>query len=277
MPELPEVEIAARNLRRWAEGRRVEAAQADPAARRLFRPGSASGFVRAVAGRTVQSVRRTGKHLLVTLSGEPPLGIASHLGMTGKWVRRAPGEPPPSHSRARLLLEDGAVLHYRDPRLFGRLRLVPGARFAEVPEVAALGPDPLEAGVDPERLAAALSRTRRPVKVAMLDQRLLPGVGNIQASEALFRARLDPRRRASSLSRAEVRRLADAVLASVKEAIAREDGPEVAYVEEAGAENPFAVYARDGERCPRCRRSRIRRIVQAQRSTFYCPRCQRSR
>jgi formamidopyrimidine-DNA glycosylase len=197
--------------------------------------------------------------------------------MTGKWVRRAPGEPPPSHSRARLLIEDGVVLHYRDPRLFGRLRLVPGALFAGVPEVAALGPDPLEAGVDPDRLAAALAGTRRPVKVAMLDQRLLPGVGNIYASEALFRARLDPRRRASSLSRAEVRRLADAVMASVKEAIAREDGPEVAYVEEAGAENPFAVYARDGERCPRCRRSRIRRVVQAQRSTFYCPRCQRSR
>jgi formamidopyrimidine-DNA glycosylase len=277
MPELPEVEIAARNLRRWAEGRRVEAAQADPAARRLFRPGSASRFVRSVAGRTVLSVRRVGKQLLVTLSGDPPLGVVSHLGMTGKWVRRAPGEPPPSHSRARLLIEDGAVLHYRDPRLFGRLRLVPGARFADVPEVAALGPDPLEAGVDPDRLAAALSRTRRPVKVAMLDQRLLPGVGNIQASEALFRARLDPRRRASSLSRAEVRRLADAVMASVKEAIAREDGPEVVYVEEPGAENPFAVYARDGERCPRCRRSRIRRVVQAQRSTFYCPRCQRSR
>jgi formamidopyrimidine-DNA glycosylase len=277
MPELPEVEIAARNLRRWAEGRRVEAVEADPAARRLFRPGSAAGFVRGLAGRSVESVRRVGKQLLVTLSGTPPLGVVSHLGMTGKWVRREPGDPLPSHSRARLLLEDGAVLHYRDPRLFGRLRLVPGARFEEVPEVAALGPDPLEEGVDPDRLAAALSRTRRPVKVAMLDQRLLPGVGNIQASEALFRARLDPRRRASSLSRAEVRRLAGAVMASVKEAIAREDGPEVAYVEEPGAENPFAVYARDGERCPRCRRSRIRRVVQAQRSTFYCPRCQRSR
>jgi formamidopyrimidine-DNA glycosylase len=277
MPELPEVEIAARNLRRWAEGRRVESAQADPAARRLFRPGSAAGFVREVAGRSVESVHRIGKQLLVTLSGNPPLGVVSHLGMTGKWVRRGPGDPPPSHSRARLFLEDGAVLHYRDPRLFGRLRLVPGARFAEVPEVAALGPDPLQAGVDPGRLAAAFARTRRPVKVAMLDQRLLPGVGNIQASEALFRARVDPRRRASFLSRAEVRRLAGAVVASVKEAIAREDGPEVAYVEEPGAENPFAVYARDGERCPRCRRSRIHRIVQAQRSTFYCPRCQRSR
>jgi formamidopyrimidine-DNA glycosylase len=277
MPELPEVEIAARNLRRWAEGRRVDAVQAEPAARRLFRPGTAAGFVREVAGRSVESVRRVGKQLLVTLSGDPPLGVVSHLGMTGKWVRRVPGDPSPPHSRARLFLEGGAVLHYRDPRLFGRLRLVPGARFADVPEVAALGPDPLEAGVDPGRLAAAFARTRRPVKVAMLDQRLLPGVGNIQASEALFRARIDPRRRASSLGRAEVRRLAAAVVASVEEAIAREEGPEVSYVEEPGAENPFAVYAREGERCPRCRRSRIRRIVQAQRSTFYCPRCQRSR
>ncbi len=276
MPELPEVEIAARNLRRWAGGRRIEAAEAEPAARRLFRPASARSFAAAIAGARVAGVGRRGKQILVTLEAAGgPLGLVSHLGMTGKWVCRAGGEPGPSHSRARLRLEDGTVLHYRDPRLFGRLRLVPGARFEEVPEVAALGPDPLLDGVDPERLRARLARTGRPVKVALLDQGLLAGVGNIQASESLFRARLDPRRRARSLSRTEVRRLARAVEASVREAIRRQEGPEIAYVEEPGAENPFRVYGRGGERCPRCRGGRIRRTVQAQRSTYFCPRCQR--
>jgi formamidopyrimidine-DNA glycosylase len=151
---------------------------------------------------------------------------------------------------------------------------VPGARFDEVPEIAALGPDPLDEGIDAERLAAALARTRLPVKVKLLDQRLLPGVGNIHAAEACFRARIDPRRRSQSLSRAEVRRLAVAVLASFRMTLDAEQGPEIAYVEE-GGENPFLVYDRKGERCPRCRRAGLRRIVQAQRSTFFCPRCQR--
>jgi formamidopyrimidine-DNA glycosylase len=151
---------------------------------------------------------------------------------------------------------------------------VPGARFEEVPEVAELGPDPLEQGVDTARLAALFARRRGPLKVTLMDQAILPGVGNILASEVCFRARLDPRRRASTLGAEELERVAAAVLDAVRDAIARQEGPEIAYVEE-GGENPFLVYAREGERCPRCRRAEIRRLVQAQRSTFYCPRCQR--
>lgn len=280
MPELPEVEIAARNLRAWALGRRLVAVEVDGKARRLLRPTSAAVFARSARGRAVESVRRLGKHLLIGLSpptrgpGEGSLGLLSHLGMTGKWLRRQRGAEPPSHSRVRLLLDDGATLHYRDTRLFGRLRLVPGARFGEVAELKALGPDPLEQGIDRGRLARLLARSRRPIKVALLDQRLLPGVGNIHASEGLFRARIDPRRRASSLSPAEVRALARGILASFRRALAAEEGPEVVYVEE-GGDNPFLVYAREGERCPRCRRGILRRIAQAQRATFYCPRCQR--
>jgi len=281
MPELPEVEHAARCLRAWAEGRCIEAVETDPRARRIFRPHARAALARALSGRRVESVRRIGKHLLVALGpqrGPEPhalewLGLLSHLGMTGKWLRRGPGEPAPSHSRARLRLDDGAVLHYRDPRLFGRLRLVAGARFEEVRELRALGPDPLAEGIDTRRLGLLLSRTRRPVKVALLDQRILPGVGNIHAAEACFRARLDPRRRASSLSPAEVKALAAGVRASLRAAVAELQGPEITYVEEGGL-NPFLVYAREGERCPRCKRAVLRRIVQAQRSTFFCPRCQ---
>jgi formamidopyrimidine-DNA glycosylase len=276
MPELPEVEIAARNLRAWTRGRTLARLEADPKARYVFRPSTPRALARALEGARFGEIRRVGKQLLVSMerAGEP-VGLLAHLGMTGKWLLRRAEDPRPRFSRARLALDDGSVLHFSDLRLFGRLRAVPGARFDEVPEVAALGPDPLEAGIDPGRLHDALARSRLPVKVRIMDQAILPGVGNIQASEALFRARIDPRRKGASLSAKEAAALAKAVLESVNESIAREEGPEISYVEEPGAENPFLVYAREGEACPRCRRAKIARVVQAQRSTFFCPRCQK--
>ncbi len=275
MPELPEVEIAARNLRAWTAGRRIARVEAAPRTARIFRPSRPAAFARALEGARFAAVGRRGKQLLLALERDgEPVGLLAHLGMTGKWLRRATDDPPPRFSRARLVLDDGTVLHFSDLRLFGRLRVVPGARFDEVPEVAALGPDPFAAGIDPAALGEALRRSRLPVKVRLLDQRVVAGVGNIYASEALFRARIDPRRKGSSLSPAEVRRLSGTVLEAMREGIARQESPEITYVEE-GGENPFLVYAREGERCPRCRRGTIRRIVQAQRSTFFCPRCQR--
>jgi formamidopyrimidine-DNA glycosylase len=275
VPELPEVEIAARNLRAWTRGRTIVSAEVAPAARYVFRPSTPAAFARAVAGARIGEIRRVGKHLLVALEKDgAPLGVLAHLGMTGKWLRRAEGDPPTRFSRARLHLDDGGVLHFDDLRLFGRLRIVPGARFDEVPEVAALGRDPLEHGLDAAALGEALARSRLPVKVRIMDQAVLAGVGNIYASEACFRAKIDPRRKGPSLSRAEVTRLARAIVAAMKDGIARQEGPEITYVEE-GGENPFRVYGKEGERCPRCRKATIRRVVQAQRSTFFCPSCQR--
>jgi len=275
MPELPEVEIATRNLRAWATGRTLVSLEASRGTAYVFRPAGAARLARALEGATFRSFERRGKQMLARLEREgEPVGLLAHLGMTGKWLRRRAGEPVPRFSRARLALDDGHVLHLVDLRLFGRLRAVPGARFDEVAELAALGPDPLVDGIDVERLGAALRRSRLPVKVRMMDQAILPGVGNIMAGEACFRARIDPRRRGSSLGSAEVTRLAGSVVDAMKDAIAREQGPEIAYVEE-GGENPFLVYDRAGQRCPRCRRGRIARLVQAGRSTYRCPRCQR--
>jgi formamidopyrimidine-DNA glycosylase len=274
VPELPEVEYAARTLRRAALGRRIVAAAAPSAGRRLFRPGTPAAVVRALAGARLAAVERRGKHLLLTLEARRgPLGLLSHLGMTGRWLARDAAAPAAPHARLTLRLQGGRALDYDDPRLFGRLRLVPGARFDAVPELAALGPDPLHDGVEAAWLEAALGRTRRPVKVALLDQRLLAGLGNIHAAEACWRARLDPRRRADRLGPARARALAAAIRASLRHALAAMEGPELVYVE-AGGPNPFRVYAREGERCPRCRAA-IRRTVQAQRSTFWCPGCQR--
>jgi formamidopyrimidine-DNA glycosylase len=278
MPELPEVEVAARNLRRWTAGRTVRRAEADPT--RVVRPAGPRALA-ALVGTRARVVERVGKHLLLTLArGERAVGLWSHLGMTGKWQRRARAAPPPRFSRARLTLDDGSVLHYCDMRLFGRLRVVPDARFGDVPELAALGPDPLRDGVDAARLHKRLARVRLPIKVALLDQTVLAGVGNIQASEALFRARLDPRRPASSLSRPELGRLARAILASIRYTLARfaDEGADagdgaIVYVEEDRDANPFKVYGRAGAPCPR-RNGTIRRIVQGGRSTFFCDGCQ---
>jgi formamidopyrimidine-DNA glycosylase len=285
MPELPEVEVAARNLRRWAVGRRVRGCTPDPRARRIFRPEGPRALAR-LAGARFERVDRRGKNLLVTLATrEGPLGLWSHLGMTGKWLRRRNADPAPRFSRLDIALDDGTRLHYSDLRLFGRVRLVGGARFDALPDIQALGPDPLADGIDVPALHARLSRLKVPIKVALLDQRLLPGVGNIQASEGLFRARIDPRRPARSLSRAEVGRLARGLLASIeftleefaRSGAGRGDG-DITYVEEEPTRNPFLVYGRAGAPCPRSgKHGHIERIVQAQRATFFCPGCQNSR
>ena len=278
MPELPEVEFARRCWQQWADGRTVLAVTAQ--ASRVLRPRSPRALQALKGARFFQFDRR-GKNLLLSARREEALlGLWSHLGMTGKWVRRARATEPPRFARARLDLDDGHSLFYCDMRLFGRLQLVPEARFDQLPELRALGPDPLVDGIDVERLFAKLQATRLPVKVALLDQRVLAGVGNIQASEGLHRAGLDPRRPARRLDRAEVRRLAAGIrrsLAATLKQFQREasDGADIAYVEEPGTANPFAVYDRAGERCRRCRKGTVARIVQAGRSTFFCPHCQR--
>jgi formamidopyrimidine-DNA glycosylase len=304
MPELPEVEVAARNLRRWTAGRRIRAVQAGSGGKRIFRPASPSALA-GLRGLTFRDLRRVGKNLLITLEGrDGPVGLWSHLGMTGKWLHRAAGAPEPRAARLALELDDGSRVYYVDPRMFGRVRLVPGARFDDLPEVAALGPDPLVDGIDPAALHRRLARIKAPIKVAILDQTLLPGVGNIQASEGLFRAGIDPRRPALSLSRAEVGRLARGLLASIRFTLSTfardgfdEGDADISYVEERQIENPFLVYGRAGEPCPRCKKKErasragarkipaktgqktdpstvITRIVQAQRATFFCAACQ---
>jgi formamidopyrimidine-DNA glycosylase len=291
VPELPEVEVAARNLRRWGLKKRVRAARPDPRAKRIFRPAGPKAL-EALVGRRLGDVRRIGKNLLLTFEGrraDDPVGAWSHLGMTGKWLRRGGRDVAPPSTRVELDLDDGTRLAYVDRRMFGRFQIVPGARFTDIAEIAALGPDPLTDGIDVKAFGARLARLKTPIKVALLDQTLLAGVGNIQASESLFRAKIDPRRPARSLSPAEVKRLADGIRASIDFTLRSfakvgADGgdADIGYVEERTMENPFLVYGRAGEPCPGRRKtgdksdkSVIVRIVQAQRATYFCPDCQR--
>jgi formamidopyrimidine-DNA glycosylase len=276
MPELPEVETARQLLERWARGRRVRRVIVSDKRAVGGGPRSLAALVNARFDR----FERRGKHLLITLRhGHQVVGLWSHLGMSGKWLRRQPGQPPSRFSRVALELDDGVILHFDDLRLFGKLRVVKDAAFDAQPVIAALGPDPLNDGVDVPRLAARLGRSKKPVKPLLLDQTLVPGIGNIQASEALFRAAIDPRRPAASLTRAEVGRLArgmrqsiDYTLRSFKKDVR---GKDIQYVEDPAGPNPFKVYDRAGEKCPRCKPGKITRIVQAGRSTFFCDRCQK--
>jgi formamidopyrimidine-DNA glycosylase len=267
MPELPEVEIASRQLRAWLDGHRIVAARA--ARSRVIR-GQAPQRFASLAGRRLSRIQRLGKWMLLEFDGGE--GLISHLGMTGKWIRRSQEEPGPSHVRASIALDDGHVLDYRDPRLFGRLIRGRTEQLRELPALRALGPDPLE-GIDVDRLYSVLRGTKRSMKEALMDQRTLAGLGNIHVSESLFRARIDPQRPGLSITREEVERLSDCIVDSLRSTLSEEDGPEpITYVEE-GGENVFLVYDREGQPCPNCRTA-IRRIVQGGRSTFYCPSCQ---
>ena len=267
MPELPEVETASRQLRSWLLGKRIVAARA--AQSRVIRGQPPSRFAQ-LKGHKLLGIDRVGKWMLLRFDGGE--GLISHLGMTGKWMRRKKGQPPPAHLRATLELAGGVAVDYRDPRLFGRLIRGKVEGLRRQASWAALGPDPLQ-GIDAAALQAALLRTRRSLKEALMDQRTLAGLGNIYVSESLFRAGLDPRRPGNTMAPADTARLALAIRDSLRAALANEAGDEpITYVEE-GGENFFLVYDHAGEPCPECG-TPIERIVQGGRSTYFCPHCQ---
>lgn len=269
MPELPEVEFARRSLVRWFDGHRLVRAEAEKKAR-TFRGAKVADFEK-LSGRLTSATRR-GKYLLLGFSDGR--GVVAHFGMTGKFVKRGEGEAVP-YSRARFVLDTGDVIHFRDPRLFGRLEPAPAATLGEVEAVAKLGLDPLVDGLSPAQLEAAIGASKQDLKVALMDQERLAGLGNIHAAEALFRARLHPARKPGSLSKAEWAALAKAIRDGIRFALDVEgDGEEIDYVEEPGAENPFLVYGQ--ARCPRCKAA-LKTFTQGGRTTYFCPACQPKR
>jgi len=256
MPELPEVEFAAAQLRKAVAGKQIAAVELrHPALRRRL----SSGIARSLSGSRIERIDRRGKHQLLRLDDGRTIHV--HFRMTGEWWIGAAADPLPRFARASFLFADGTHVALDDGRALSTI-VVHAA--GEEPELG-LGPEPDDAAFDEHWLAAALGRRRIAIKSALLDQRVVAGLGNIYAAEALWRARLDPRRLAASLDRAELRRLRTAIRA----VIARADGSRYG---EATASR-FAVYGREGEPCRRCR-AVVRRIVQGGRSTYFCPRCQ---
>jgi formamidopyrimidine-DNA glycosylase len=267
LPELPEVETIRAQLAPRLEGRllaRVEIL--DP---RLTRPVDLFEVAEELEGDVVVAVERRGKYLLLRL--ESGLALLVHLRMTGSF-----GFTPVSHERAVVELDDGSRLAYRDVRRFGTWLVLEDAELE--PYLAAKnGPEPLGSRFTSRWLGSQLARRRASLKAVLLDQRVVAGLGNIYADEALWRARLSPLRRANSLSDSEVTRLARAIRAALRTGIARQGSTLSDYRAPDGApgsmQEEFRVYGRDGEPCHRCGTT-IAKTRVGGRGTWYCPRCQ---
>ncbi|HRI71060.1 MAG TPA: bifunctional DNA-formamidopyrimidine glycosylase/DNA-(apurinic or apyrimidinic site) lyase [Polyangium sp.] len=275
MPELPEVEYHARELRRWLEGRRIERAEADKT-RMLRGKTSPKSFAQTLSERTVASIDRRGKFLVFHLDNEHCL--LSHLGMSGKWLRLEATDPVPRASHARLYLSDTSVLHNVDPRMFGILQLVQQDKLDKLKEIRDLGPDPLRDRFDGEVLRTALGKSRAAIKALLLNPRTIAGIGNIHATEALFHARIHPSRSAASLSPDELAVLAREIVATIHRGLAEHEshGAVVYLSDHTGMENPFAAYGRAGEPCPRCA-TRFSELIIGGRTSVFCSRCQKTK
>lgn len=274
MPELPEVETIARGVHERIHGDRIVQAWFSSAPQ-TFKTPVARQF-KGLAGRTVLSVHRTGKHIVCELghsgAAEPDAQWIVHLGMTGRLLVTTPDAPVAPHTHARLSLASGRELRFVDPRRFGRLEfrtLKSGNAFR------APGADPLS--IESSAFAALFRGRKLAIKAALLNQTLLAGVGNIYADESLFHAGIRPKRAAGRLTGAELERLRQALREILHHAI-RLGGSSVSdYVDADGVRGFFqlehCVYLRTGEPCRHCQ-TPIRRILLAGRGTHFCPQCQ---
>ena len=273
MPELPEVETVRRMLAQHIVGRTVSRVRLSG---ERLRTAISAASTRALRGRRVAGVGRHGKYLFVHFDGGRTL--LSHLGMSGRWLF-SPGKPTERlpHVHATFEFEDGSFLRYQDPRRFGLIRVVASEGLRREKELRALGPDPVEQGFEAEDLAERARRRRAAVKVFLLDQRQLAGIGNIYASEILYRARVHPGRPAGRIEPGEWREIAAATRAVLGEAIDRSGTTFSMYRtlwnEPGNYGDQLRVYDRGGLPCRNCG-TPIRRVVLGQRSTFFCPSCQ---
>lgn len=261
MPELPEVEYAVALARRIATGRTITSVKVvHPSQRRNLPARDAKSLI----GDRILDVRRRGKSQRFALASGRELHV--HFRMTGDWLAPGPG-PIPRTVRAILTFDDGSRLALDDPRALSVLSL------HNEPGDDGMGPDALDPSLSAADLGARLATRRIPIKVALLDQRIVAGIGNIYASEALWRARTDPRTPANRVKPARLPALLRAIRATLNAALKRQERY-YGSGETASDTNRFAVYDREGEACRRCRTA-IKRIPQAARSTYYCPNCQK--
>jgi formamidopyrimidine-DNA glycosylase len=271
MPELPEVETTVRGLAARLVARRITRLEQRRPDLRFPLP---QHLAERLVGRRIEGFGRRAKYILAALEDGHTLLL--HLGMSGRLVLDGPPAGP--HEHLTFGFDDGTVLRFVDPRRFGMLDLTPTAALAVHPRLSGLGLEPLAASFTGAALAAVLVGRRSPLKVALMDQRLVVGVGNIYASESLYRARLSPRRLAGSLRPVQAGRLALAIREVLADAIDAGGSSLRDYVQADGElgyyQDRFAVYGRAGLPCPGCERP-IQKLSQGQRATFWCSRCQR--
>ena len=276
MPELPEVETVRRMLAAHIPGRTIARAEVS---RHRLRTQSLAALPKQLAGRTFEPPRRTGKFLYLDLDGG--VTLLSHLGMSGRWLFWPTGSAADEsmlHVHLRLEFKGGGMLWYQDPRRFGMLRLLSKEALARDASVKRLGPDPLVERPSGESLHALARGAKVAIKNFLLDQRRIAGLGNIYVSEILFRTRIDPRRRAGTLTLAQWTRIAADIPLVLEAAIARMGTTFSSYRtiwnEPGQYGEQLLVYDRANQPCRNCGTS-IRRIVQGGRATFLCPNCQK--
>jgi formamidopyrimidine-DNA glycosylase len=279
MPELPEVETVMRGLRQRLEGRVIVSAIAHRPDLRWPLP---ENLERRLTGARVVGFRRRGKYILMRLVGGD--SVLLHLGMSGRIVLTPlrPNMPTP-HEHLVLETDEGWRLGFVDPRRFGSVDLVPTPDEERHKLLAGLGPEPLDPAFTPAVLSTALAGKRTPIKAALLDQKVVAGLGNIYVCEALFRARLSPSRSAHTIPGVRVGRLVPAIKETLQDAIAAGGSSLRDYVQPDGElgyfQHAWKAYGHEGEPCERCPGRPacpgIRRITQSGRSSFYCPRTQR--
>ncbi len=279
MPELPEVETVCRGLAARLQGRRlVRVLQRRPDLRFAL----PARFAKRLEGRRIERIDRRAKYILVHLDDGQVL--ICHLGMTGRMLL-GKGEPELEiHDHVVFYAEGDVTLRFNDARRFGFMDLTTEAKLGKHKLLKGLGPEPLGPDFNGPRLAAALTGKRTPIKAALLDQRVVAGIGNIYASEALFRAGISPKRLARTVQGERAEKLARAVSEVLGEAITAGGSSLRDYVQADGElgyfQHRWRVYEHEGQRCPGCScdiaaTGGIKRIVQAGRATFYCPRRQR--
>ena len=271
MPELPEVETTVRGLARFLDGERITRVTLNRAdLRRPFPPE----LVQVMTGATVTGLSRRAKYGLIHLDRGSTMIF--HLGMSGRWRI----DPEDADAHDHLLIETARNrFALCDPRRFGSVDLSATDTLDTWPQFAALGPEPLGPGLTALHLKAALASKTQNIKLCLLDQRIVAGLGNIYVCEALFAARIDPRKAAGKVSRAALGRLVPAIRAVLLQSIADGGSTLRDYVQPDGElgyfATRFAVYGREGAPCLHDDGGTIRRIVQGGRSTWFCPRCQK--
>jgi formamidopyrimidine-DNA glycosylase len=277
MPELPEVETVVRGLTRALTGKRLDRLEL---ARADLRSAIPPGLAAHVAGKRLERVSRRAKYILMHFDGGGV--VIAHLGMSGRLVIAPPGKAPPreKHDHAVFYFADGTELRFNDARRFGLLDYAEEAALAEHPRFRHLGPEPLGNEFNGPSLAASLDGKKTSIKAALLDQRVVAGIGNIYACEALYGAGLSPRRLAKTVQGERAERLASAIHDVLTRAIAAGGSSLRDYVQTSGElgyfQHHWKVYGKEGEPCPGCDcKAGIRRLVQSARSTFYCAKRQR--
>jgi formamidopyrimidine-DNA glycosylase len=275
MPELPEVEHVVRGLRRAVLGQRILAV--DVNLPRLLSGVSSRTFKRKLRGARIDAINRRGKYILVELDSLDVLLV--HLRMTGKFLCVGSEQALPPYPHVVFYLDDDRRLVFCDMRQFGRMRLLAMKKLPTLAQIEALAPEPFTDAFSFDYFWQTLSKSRRSLKQLLLDQTRILGLGNIYASEALFLARISPLKAADRLSRARALKLHQAIRDILQEAIDAGSTLRIDLTDGEGnyfgtTERFWRVYERAGEPCVNCG-TKIRRVVQGGRSTYYCPKCQR--